>query len=122
MLQRAILPSITLFALLLLPSCMMLSPWHYGQRGQDRQGPEIRRDYVCGKVIADDIEAYVYPYRGTLYYFDSKECLEDFRTDPDRHVSEWQNGIDEDHRTSNALYWAAGVVGMTALMFLMMRW
>ena len=122
MLQRFVFPSSVLLALLFLPSCMMLSPWHYGQHEQDRRNPEFLRDYVCGRVIADENQAEVYPYKEALYYFDSKECLEEFRMDPDRYVEKWQNVNSEDDSTSHVLFWTAGVVGMTALMLLMMRW
>lgn len=113
---RRLLP-LTILTILMFQGCMMMSPVHYS-RTMDYDASQPPRDLVCGQVI-DDEQAFVHDYHGTTYFFESRECLDRFRADPERYISAWE--VEQhDHYSPAIIYWTVGVVVMTGMMVLMM--
>ena len=46
----------------------------------------VSHDVVCGAIVSKR-RAIQYVYEGAVYYFDSGECLESFKTDPKRYAA-----------------------------------
>lgn len=46
----------------------------------------MKIDPVCGMEVDPRSAAGSYEYRGTIYYFCSQGCLEDFREDPESYL------------------------------------
>ena len=46
----------------------------------------VNHDVVCGAIVSRR-RAIQYVYEGVVYYFDSAECLEAFKADPQRYAS-----------------------------------
>lgn len=49
------------------------------------QAKEIATDLVCGMAV-NKSESYDFKYKGTMYYFDSYDCREAFKENPDNFV------------------------------------
>jgi YHS domain-containing protein len=45
----------------------------------------VNHDVVCGAIVSKR-RAIQYVYEGVVYYFDSAECLEAFKSDPNRYA------------------------------------
>jgi YHS domain-containing protein len=46
----------------------------------------VNHDVVCGAIVSRR-RAIQYVYKNVVYYFDSAECLEEFKEDPTRYAS-----------------------------------
>lgn len=48
------------------------------------------RDIVCGMAVNPKRNPIEYKHKGKTYYFCSAQCLEDFKKDPEKYISEDQ--------------------------------
>lgn len=103
---------------LLLSSCMMMGPGHMvggHQMTTGQNNPQGYYDLVCGNHLDTIQNELSWQYRGEIYYFDSRECMNSFKDNPEGYLS---------NRTSpasgNLFLWGVGGVIMTTLMVLIM--
>ena len=47
--------------------------------------PEYSTDLVC-EMKVDKLHAYTYKHKGVEYYFDSKDCKEAFKMNPEKFI------------------------------------
>ncbi|RLE62048.1 MAG: YHS domain-containing protein [Thermoprotei archaeon] len=48
------------------------------------------KDPVCGMEVDEKTTEYRLEYKGKVYYFCCKSCLEEFRENPSKYVSEYR--------------------------------
>lgn len=104
--------------LFLFSSCMMLSPNHLTGTNASAEHLSIEAvDPVCGRSIKSGQSTLSYQYLNKNYYFDTEECLSDFKQTPDNYLQKNQ----QNHRNGNhnGLLWGLGAVVMVGMMVLM---
>lgn len=80
----------------LLSSCSVLFPGEY-EGVQPREGSYkakyIKYDPVCGSKIdiKKDDNYIILKHKGISYYFDSKECLQKFKENPEKYIDKNKN-------------------------------
>jgi len=88
-LYRLILFLLVLFAIYYLFKRYVLGIFRLQRPGSVKRPPpvidELVKDPVCGTYVPKK-EAIVYGRRGKLYYFCCKECLEEFKKEPDKYT------------------------------------
>ena len=102
----------------LFSSCMMLSPNHLtGTNASAEHFSNEAVDPVCGRSIKSDQSTLSYRYLNKNYYFDTEECLSDFKQTPDNYLQKNQ----QNHRNGNhnGVLWGLGAVFMVGMMVLM---
>jgi YHS domain-containing protein len=62
-------------------------PVHVGHGTHSEADTSVMRDAVCGMTVGSD-DAYSRIYRGREYRFCSRNCLDQFESDPDRYAIE----------------------------------
>lgn len=87
-------------AFLLIVTLFSFSPlFAQEHKSKDKQEkkPEEKAEEVNNKLCPVDFKRLYglkkqvsYVYEGKLYYFDSDECLEKFKEDPESYLKEWQ--------------------------------
>lgn len=103
---------------LFFSSCMMMNPGHMAGNHQMATGHDHSQGYydpVCGNYIDTVQNELSWQYRGTIYYFHSTVCMDNFKDRPKRYIS--NNTVPA---SGNVLLWGiGGGAVMTALMLLM---
>jgi len=101
-------------------SCMMMMPGHMSgsmPESNNHITSDVKIDKVCGKQVGKE-SPYTYEYQGTVYYFDTEQCLSVFKSNPEHFIKK----ADKDgHKKSWATVgWIGGAVVMTSMMLLML--
>lgn len=86
--------SIFIIALLFISP---LSAQEYKNKDKQEKKSEEKAEEVNNKLCPVDFKRLYglekkvsYVYEGKLYYFDSDECLEKFKEDPESYLKEWE--------------------------------
>jgi len=104
--------------LFLFSSCMMLSPNHLTDTHTSTEHFSNETvDPVCGRSIKSDQSTLSYQYLNKNYYFDTEECLKQFKQAPGNYsLKKEHNHGDGNH---NGLLWGLGAVVMVGMIVLM---
>ncbi len=100
---------------------MMMSPTLMsGSMHQDHghELPGMQMDPVCGKQVGKE-NNFTYEYQENIYYFDTEQCLEVFKSNPD-HFLQRHDAVNY-NRTWTWLAWIGGAIVMTTMMILMIN-
>jgi len=77
----------------------------------------VKIDKVCGKQVGEE-SSYTYEYEGTVYYFDTEQCLSVFKSNPEHFIQKTDN--DGHKKLWTTVGWIGGAVVMSAMMLLML--
>lgn len=102
-----------------LSSCCMMMPEHMSSSKQDghkHNGSEVLIDPVCGNQVGKE-SSFNFDYQGTIYYFDTEQCLTVFKSNPDHFLQKSSN--DGHHKTWKKVGMIGGAVVMSAMMVFM---
>jgi len=119
MYSKTIYTIILISSLFLLSSCMMLSPNHIAETHSSLKSEHSfyeSIDPVCGQSIKFDNSTLSNPYLNTTYYFDTKECLKQFKEAPENYSLKKAHTRAGNH---NGLLWGLGGIVMAGIMVLM---
>lgn len=100
---------------------MMLSPNHMKASHSSTKSEHDfygSIDPVCKQSIKLDKNTLSYQYLSTTYYFDTEECLNQFKQAPDNYLIKKEHNH---HRVGNhmGLLWGIGAAVMVGMMVLM---
>lgn len=119
--MKKIFIALLLFATVVsLSSCMMMMPGHMSGSMPENNNhitSDVKIDKVCGKEVGNE-SSYTYEYQGSVYYFDTEQCLSVFKDNPEHFIQKADN---QRHKKSWAsVGWIGGAVVMTSMMLLML--
>ncbi|MBI5641973.1 MAG: YHS domain-containing protein [Deltaproteobacteria bacterium] len=56
----------------------------------------MTKDPVCGMILSEEKAPFRYDYKGKVYFFCGKGCMERFEKDPEKYISgkggDWVKG------------------------------
>lgn len=103
-----------------ISSCMMMMPGHMSgsmTESNNHITSDVKIDKVCGKEVGKE-SSYIYEYQGTVYYFDTEQCMSVFKSNPEHFI---QKADKDSHKKSwTRVGWIGGAVVMTSMMLLML--
>ena len=102
-----------------LSSCMMMMPGHMSGSMPENNHitSDVKTDKVCGKQVGEE-SSYTYEYQGTVYYFDTEQCLSVFKSNPEHFMQKADK--DSPKKSWTRVGWIGGAVVMTSMMLLML--
>ena len=101
---------------------MMMGPGHLGRSHNMSTVPNqalIYVDPVCGENVEIVQEYLTYHYNGRTFYFNSDECMDQFKTAPDKYI-QVQPAIPQKTENNNIVTWSLWGAAAGALMLLML--
>jgi len=97
----------------------MMMPEHMSSskhEGHNLSGSEELIDPVCGNQVSKD-SSFTFDYQGTIYYFDTEQCLAVFKSNPDHFLQ--KSSKENHHKTWKKVGMIGGAVVMSAMMVFM---